>query len=550
MRSTLLLIALIYSGISLKAQDTTTCSVSYIDTVKYINSLTSGYLGTSINISNSSATSGYAGYAQLFEAPDTITLNGFCFYTVIEGPLPDVIDAELFLPDGPGGSPGTLIETVSVTVPSFTSYTGAMNSSVIKRCANFTSPIEIEGSYFLSIRNLTDVNMFIARNVDGNALATPSEFVYYHEDAGTFSGWYDQGPWGAGWQFNAIIEPIVSYDFTAITIVNDSLFCAGDTLTLDLTVAEGDSAFFNKHYNPNFSTYTGLLSSKIVNFGDGSGNTVDTSHVYNAGGVFSISRDFNIITPVWTQNSMIISCDGTVRVVDPSIDLGIDTSVCAGSIVNLDAGANSDSYLWQNMSTSSTLGVDTDTLLNGVYNYYVDVTKEFCAASDTVVLTVGDLIVDLGSDTTLCLNQGVTFTAGVFDSYLWNTGQTTETVSVGPFTGPSVETIIIEVTEGSCQGSDTLILTVDNCLGVEEESQLQISLFPNPSNGNFNIDLSKVDAPNGNITIIDNMGRVVFMKNITNQREEINIGNLTAGSYFVNIYVNGNQIMKKIQIIN
>lgn len=550
MKKTILLACALTSSLLSFGQDTITCSITVEDTVKYINSLSSGIQGTGINMSNGTGgTAGYTGYAQLFEAPDSITLKGFCFYSLIEGALPDTVDAGLFLPDGTGGAPGTLVENVRVGVPDFNSYTGPMNSASIKRCAVFSSPIEIEGDYFLSVRNLSDANIYMAINYDGDAAVTPTEFTYYHEDAGTYTGWYDLDAFGTGWGFNPVIEPLVEYTFSGTTIASDSILCIGDTLTLEMTIEEGDSVLLNKHYNPNYSTYNGLSGTTVINYGDGTTNTVDTFHVYNAGGSYAIDRNFTITTPIWSQSSVAISCPGNVRVIDASVDLGVDTSVCAGTVLTFDAGLGYDSYLWNDLSTMSNLSIDTDTMMMGMYSYSVEVTKEFCSASDTVSLTVGQLSVELGGDTTLCLNQDLTLTAGTFDTYNWNTGQTTETITVGPFSAAGVQTIVLDVTQGTCEGSDTLVLTVDNCLGVDEVPQSAVLVYPNPSNGLFTIDLSEFSAVEGKIRVIDQSGRVVLNKNITNLKEEISLIDIAKGSYLVEINAGGEQIMKKIQII-
>lgn len=538
------------SGWTVKAQDTTTCSITVLDTVRYVNSLSSGVQGTSINMSNGTGgTAGYTGYAQLFEAPDSITLKGFCFYGLVEGALPDTVDADLFLADGVGGAPGTLIENVRVGVPNYASYGGLMNDQEIKRCAVFSTPLEIEGDYFLSIRNVTDANIFMAINFDGDAEATPSEFTYYYDDVGSFTGWYDLGPFGVGWGFNPIIEPIVEYQFEGIAISTDSTLCLGDTLSVSMNLAAGDSAFFSKYYNPNFASYTGLFGSNIINYGDGTGNTVDTFHVYNSGGNFTVDRNFNIITPLWSQNTASFSCNVDVRVVDASVDLGVDTSVCSGTVLTFDAGTGFDTYLWNDLTVLSTLSIDTDTMANGTYDYFVNVAKEYCNGLDTIVVSVGDLMVDLGVDTTLCLNQDLTLTAGTYDSYAWNTGQTTETISVGPFTGTSTESYVLTVESGACVGMDTLVLIVDNCLGVSEFLNASINVYPNPSNGIFNIDLSQLNNTSGTISILDAAGRMVWNKNITSANEEIDLLELAKGSYFVEINAGGERIIKKIQII-
>lgn len=77
----------------------------------------------------------------------------------------------------------------------------------------------------------------------------------------------------------------------------------------------------------------------------------------------------------------------TVRVTvrDPLLELGADTSVCAGQPIILSAGLGYDRYRWQDGSTASSLKVDKP----GVYR--VDVERFNCPARDSVnVLPSGE----------------------------------------------------------------------------------------------------------------------------------------------------------------
>jgi hypothetical protein len=69
-----------------------------------------------------------------------------------------------------------------------------------------------------------------------------------------------------------------------------------------------------------------------------------------------------------------------------------------------------------------------------------------------------------------------------------------------------------------------------------------INIFPNPSNGLINLNLSRKEG--GTIEVLDATGRVVFSKSTVNEIEQINLEKLVNGVYFVrlttplNIYTN------------
>jgi len=88
--------------------------------------------------------------------------------------------------------------------------------------------------------------------------------------------------------------------------------------------------------------------------------------------------------------------------------------------------------------------------------YWVTVTgAQGCIASDTVVVNfTSTAALNLGNDITICTSAiNVNLNAGVFDSYLWNTGETTSTINV-----TQAGTFSVIVTDGNCTANDTIII--------------------------------------------------------------------------------------------
>lgn len=111
------------------------------------------------------------------------------------------------------------------------------------------------------------------------------------------------------------------------------------------------------------------------------------------------------------------------------LSLGSDISVCPGDNAVLDAGPGYDSYLWNNGDTSQSIPA----LNEG--EYWVTVTLDGCVTTDTVQLSNYPAPeISLNQDTALCSpNQTVVLNAGDgFNSYLWNTGASSQSITVGP----------------------------------------------------------------------------------------------------------------------
>jgi gliding motility-associated-like protein len=81
-----------------------------------------------------------------------------------------------------------------------------------------------------------------------------------------------------------------------------------------------------------------------------------------------------------------------------------------------------------------------------------------CAARDSVYVTVWELpVVDLGPDTTLCGDEGITLNAGTDGIFFnWSTGETTQEIII--YSGGSDE-IWVEVEDvNGCVSGDTIIV--------------------------------------------------------------------------------------------
>lgn len=69
----------------------------------------------------------------------------------------------------------------------------------------------------------------------------------------------------------------------------------------------------------------------------------------------------------------------------------------------------------------------------------------------TIFVNTNTPLVNLGADTTICEGYAITLDAGIADSYLWNTGETTASISV-----KDEEFYWVQVTKNGCTGWDTI----------------------------------------------------------------------------------------------
>jgi PKD repeat protein len=133
----------------------------------------------------------------------------------------------------------------------------------------------------------------------------------------------------------------------------------------------------------------------------------------------------------------------------PSISLGSDRTECGPYV--LDAGNPGSTYFWSTGATTQTV------TLSSPGTYSVTVTNSSgCEAADSINILIGSVpLVDLGPDLVICNSVPAVLDAGNPGlTHQWNTGATTQTISV---TTPSV--YIVEVIDPSgCVGTDTIVV--------------------------------------------------------------------------------------------
>ena len=190
----------------------------------------------------------------------------------------------------------------------------------------------------------------------------------------------------------------------------------------------------------------------------------------------------------------------------PVVNLPSALSGCKGESITLDAGSGFASYLWNTGATSQSILVTT------TGSYSVTVTDNHNEqASDDVSVTFHDLpVVNLGSDQSICQGESAILSAGSgFSSYSWNTGESTQSISVTTAGNYSVT-----VNDGNCSAGDQV--------GVVVKSLPVVNLGPDRSACEG--DIVTLDAGDNYEVYYWNTGQITASISVT-----------TPGSYSVNV---------------
>lgn len=286
-------------------------------------------------------------------------------------------------------------------------------------------------------------------------------------------------------------EIIVSYDaLPVVSFGNDTTLCQGENLVLDATL--GGSATYlwqDASTNPTFNvtsagTYTVVVDSgacqvtesivvdyhllPAISFGPDTALCAGDALLLDAtlGGTAtylwqdaSTNPTFNVTGP-GTYNVTVDS--GVCQIFEeiivsydnpPVVDLGNDTTICAGQVVNLDATVGGTAtYTWQDASTLPTYTVTTA----GLYTVTVD--SGACTVTDNINVSVDQPpTVSFGPDVALCQGETLVLdatTAGA--TYLWQDNSTNPT-----FTVTTAGTYSVDVTRGACTITEDITITFD-----------------------------------------------------------------------------------------
>ncbi|MFK5856425.1 MAG: GEVED domain-containing protein [Bacteroidota bacterium] len=296
-----------------------------------------------------------------------------------------------------------------------------------------------------------------------------------------------------------------------------------------------------------------------------------------------LAGDTNIIDVTFDSHNMdpgFYTAVATFASNDPDVNtIDVDISLLISSIL-VEATSSNESVCFGNEATISTQVYGTaDTLLyswTSIPEGFVSdssgamvapevPTWYFVSVSDTVGNNAQDSlfidvyslpIVELGADTNICSNIVWTLNAGNVGSYyLWSTGAETQTIVTDTTGfGFGIQEFYVDVTnENGCVSSDTIYLDFKDCTGINELAEnVKINVFPNPSNGIYNLVFNTTKNTEVQILVVSNTGRVIYENSsltlVDGASLKIDISNNSSGIYQLIVKGESGLISKKLII--
>lgn len=336
----------------------------------------------------------------------------------------------------------------------------------------------------------------------------------------------------------------LGYAFNGIDTVNFEITVVQESAHIDFsfpdTLCTTDSLYDFHDATPAGGTFSGsgIIAGAFDPLFAGAGNHTVTYRVVD-----------QVLCPLEVSKTVVVFSGPEI-----SMEAG---SVCIGDTLAMTATAtNADSLVWTSGHRGSSALVWPE---KSTYYWVTAYGAGGCSASATTLVLVHDLPADfLPADTSICTHENVTLKpVRRFETYQWSTGTADSTLLFnGSQNAPGVFTFTLDVVdEFGCKGKDTVVVTLEDCntsTGGVFGSDQNMKVYPNPSSGVFVVEFEALRSEPAQIKLLDLNGRVVHVEQtgVTNGLNQIqlNVQNLAAGNYLLQIEVTGEVSTMKLKL--
>ncbi len=303
------------------------------------------------------------------------------------------------------------------------------------------------------------------------------------------------------------------------------------------------------------------------------GSTPDTLIGTPAGGIFTGTGlvSGNVFDPILagigshTLTYTYTDINGCVGVGYANLSVGSGTSANI-TATGLTTFCQGDSvYLYANVAAGSSYEWYRDSVLIPGETMFVYLAKlsgkytvkltdsvgcyAFSAPINVMVYSIPD--VNLGPDTIICFYDTVVLDAGAgYNNYLWSNGTTNQIMyATGKIADIGPKVISVIVTKNGCVTMDDITITFDPCTGIEEEGDdFDISLYPNPNNGNFTVNFDNNQTGDFLLRIYDIYGREIktffLYKSDITYTKVLHLNMLQSGVYILSLEFEKSRIVR------
>jgi hypothetical protein len=243
----------------------------------------------------------------------------------------------------------------------------------------------------------------------------------------------------------------------------------------------------------------------------------------------------------------------------PLIDLPEMLTICGETTIFVGPGNEDNSVLWSTGATTPELMISEE----GTYTVQV-ITPDECVAEISVEISLQpgiELLSNFLVADQACVGESLQFidVSSVLEgviSYYWEFGDDNTSTAQDPIHAYSADGTFEVTLTAEVDGCNVIIVskpvTITNCRQGPGGSVFdQISVFPNPNRGNFQIEVNLRVPEVVKITVFDVYGKTITTRNgRARSSYSYSFADLKAGTYFVNVQSYGQQRIKRMVVID
>lgn len=283
----------------------------------------------------------------------------------------------------------------------------------------------------------------------------------------------------------------------------DQVLCPGDSIVLDAGM--GDTYLWS------------------------SGGMSQTETV-SAGGTYTVT-----VTNTTTGCS---NTDDILITQNPGVTTSTDTTICTGGTATLTANLPNGSFVWSTGDTTPTLTVSQA----GTYSVTATDQNNCMTTGDVMVSVTPDAVADF-SFTSAGFNYTFSdLSTGAPTTWAWDfgDGMGTSTQQNPAYTYADTGSYVVTLVVSNACGSDTLTQTVLIVSRTDAFADGKISVFPNPSDGHFNVSLEGIAADDIRLELRDLLGRTVWSRsginNPSGNKLNFEVSDISTGIWLLRVY--------------
>jgi PKD repeat protein len=411
----------------------------------------------------------------------------------------------------------------------------------------------------LEVTSGTTVTSFTMSNTTG-ALGSSETFTFNVCDGDTlYLEFIDNGNWEDECGYiltdpnGIVVSTVIGGSMTPGIKYQGSANCSSPC-PAPAPVFTSTATFLSVDFDATASTGAALTYS--WDFGDGNTGTGDQpTHLYGAGGSYAV-----VLTATDSCGQSVTATDTLLVCEELVPNVTYTQSVFT---VNFDASgvAGATGATWDFGDGNTGSGLTPSNTYSGSGTFAVDVTvTNDCGdqADTTLYITIcvqptanwTAAVISAGGGGMQVQFDGTSSTGG--NSFQWNFGDgNTNTTSNYPLHTYGTVSLAYNVSltvYNACGDSDTKTGILGQNLGVEAISEVSIDVFPNPVQ--FVLTIESDFAIDGEISLTDALGRTVMaVEGMGDNRQQINVSSLAAGSYVLRIVDGAHITQERIQIV-